>query len=558
MVLYGVVLAWIAGGAVALVGYRLMESAIRQEAADRLRDHVQAAQRLLTDDGFRVEPDDRMELAEIPEALLADLKPLVDRTVPGGRASGFVTWPDRGLCHVTLEHEPAGPRTVVVRSLRGANDLADRLRGILFAEADDSRATVTIFEEDRRIATNVRTNHGERAVGTLVSEPVARQVLGRGEPWSGRAFVVDHWRITCYLPLHSPRGEVLGMLYAGLEEGPYVAESRRHLGVFLLVILGVTVLISVAAWVWGRRLGRPLAALTESSQALAEGEARRILASSGQFEEIDLLTAAFNSMVDRVIQRTEELEASRQTAQSNLDDYLEILAFVAHELKSPLAGAQGRLNLIEEGYVGPVPESMRSSLDAVHRYLRYGVEVAISFNHLSRAESPGFTIRPRPVESLIESVLRPAVEDQRDEAERRRMTIDLSGDDLAVEVDPDMLRVPVDNLLGNAIKYGRENTAVEVRLTADDRAFRLAVRNQGVGVPRDRYGDLFKKFSRIHDAAAEARKGTGVGLFLTRRIVELHGGRVGVEGEHGHWIRFWFEIPRSASDEARATRIGEH
>ena len=74
------------------------------------------------------------------------------------------------------------------------------------------------------------------------------------------------------------------------------------------------------------------------------------------------------------------------------------------------------------------------------------------------------------------------------------------------------------------------------------KGFRVEVRNQGVGVPRERFADLFKKFYRIQDPNLKSRKGTGVGLYLVKKIIDLHGGKVGVDGEYGKWIEFWFEI----------------
>ncbi len=75
---------------------------------------------------------------------------------------------------------------------------------------------------------------------------------------------------------------------------------------------------------------------------------------------------------------------------------------------------------------------------------------------------------------------------------------------------------------------------------------RVDVRNEGIGVPSEKVPNLFSKFYRVQDQAMKATKGTGVGLYLVRRFVELHGGQVGVEGEYGSWIAFWFSLPNRA------------
>ena len=74
----------------------------------------------------------------------------------------------------------------------------------------------------------------------------------------------------------------------------------------------------------------------------------------------------------------------------------------------------------------------------------------------------------------------------------------------------------------------------------------MEVRNQGVGVPADALPNLFRKFYRVQDPATSGTKGTGVGLYLVRRFVELHGGQVAVEGEYGQWIAFSFTVPCTA------------
>jgi signal transduction histidine kinase len=100
------------------------------------------------------------------------------------------------------------------------------------------------------------------------------------------------------------------------------------------------------------------------------------------------------------------------------------------------------------------------------------------------------------------------------------------------------------------VKYGEEGTEILVAVHAPPGAIRVAVTNRGVGVALERMPELFTKFRRIQDPQLRSRKGTGVGLYLVKRIIELHGGQVGVEGEYGKWIRFWSEVPRAGAASA--------
>ena len=91
------------------------------------------------------------------------------------------------------------------------------------------------------------------------------------------------------------------------------------------------------------------------------------------------------------------------------------------------------------------------------------------------------------------------------------------------------------------IKWRSSTVRISTRQAGN--GIRVEVYNEGIGVAPDKIGKLFQKFYRVHDPETKLTKGTGVGLYLVRRFVELHGGGVGVESEYGAWIRFWFQIP---------------
>jgi signal transduction histidine kinase len=289
-----------------------------------------------------------------------------------------------------------------------------------------------------------------------------------------------------------------------------------------------------------------------AAAALGRGERKKIQVLANDPEEVKVLGETFNQMTGEVISRTNELMASREKAQKALNDYLEVLGFVAHELKSPLAGALTQLMVIEGGYAGKVPENLSPPLAAIHRYLEYGHEMALNFNQLSRAESEGFATHKELLADFNEEVIRPAIADFSAEAARHGMTIIPQGESASIKGDPDLMRVTMDNLIGNAVKYGQEGTEIRVTTLKTKEGLRVEVWNEGVGVPKERFSQLFAKFSRIQDPKLKTRKGTGVGLYLVKKIVGLHGGQVGVNGEYGKWIKFWFEIP--SGDFAKNTK----
>ena len=150
------------------------------------------------------------------------------------------------------------------------------------------------------------------------------------------------------------------------------------------------------------------------------------------------------------------------------------------------------------------------------------------------------------IEEFGNEVVRPAMADLESQASARGMKLTLEAEAKRLRGDPDLLRVVMDNLIGNAIKYGREGSTVRISTRQAENAMRVEVFNEGIGVAPDKIGNLFQKFYRVHDPLTKLTKGTGVGLYLVRWFVELQGGRVGVESEYGAWIKFWFQIPSGA------------
>lgn len=118
-------------------------------------------------------------------------------------------------------------------------DLVDSIKEVVFQgqmwQGKDI-GTATIFQKDLRISTNVLTERGERAIGTLLSAQVYEAVLERGEVWADRAFVVNDWYITAYEPIRDPQDRVIGVLYVGLLEEPFSRPQRVLQAVFLAIM----------------------------------------------------------------------------------------------------------------------------------------------------------------------------------------------------------------------------------------------------------------------------------------------------------------------------------
>ena len=155
------------------------------------------------------------------------------------------------------------------------HELVDRLQGMVFSEREyqgKPRGTVTLFLGDVRVATNVLTRDGVRAVGTRVSEAVRHTVLEQGDNYTGAALVVDARYLSAYTPLRDPAGRTIGMIYVGLLEAPYDDMRVRLLARFLVPVAVVGLLVAAVALFIVGRITRPVQALSHSARRMAGGD----------------------------------------------------------------------------------------------------------------------------------------------------------------------------------------------------------------------------------------------------------------------------------------------
>jgi two-component system NtrC family sensor kinase len=411
--------------------------------------------------------------------------------------------------------------------------------------------TVTIFQHDVRIATNVKGPDGSRAVGTRVSAEVYDQVLGKGERWTGPAFVVDAWYLSAYEPLRDPESKIIGMLYVGVLKDRYDDMRNQATRLFIgITLLALAVAVALSSWL-STRLTRPLADLTGGAAEVARGNLDYQLSRTtrGGRDEIDRLTAAFNQMVAALRERDEQLRSSNKELQRTaselqhwVQNYLDILEFITHELKNQIAAMKINLLAVRDGYMGEIAQDQKEALSDVAQTIDRSEEMILNYLNLSRIEKGELQVRALPLQ-LEPDVVRPVLIDFRGRIDEKGMQVEIDlPDDLLVQADPSLLKIVYANLISNAAKYGRQKGTI--RLSGERRGgmAELHVWNDGPGVPQEKIEELFRKFSRLAPPLDE-QPGTGLGLFIAREIVRQHGGEIHAENAEGEWIDFVFTLP---------------
>jgi hypothetical protein len=259
------------------------------------------------------------------------------------------------------------------------------------------------------------------------------------------------------------------------------------------------------------------------------------------------------AVVERLSQAVEKAWRIEQLAAAN-HAYNETLAFVAHELRGPLAAMMAEARLLAGGYSGELTEEQLRRVNRIDARGRYLVRLVGDYLDLARLESGSLKPALTLVGDLVRDVVEPALEVVASELEGRRMRVerDLPGGPVSAHCDPNLLKIVFVNLLSNAVKYGREGGEVRLSVAKEADGLAAAVRNEGPGFPVDQRSRLFKKFSRVRTPELLSEKGTGIGLYTCWRIVRMHGGRITADSEEGRWAEFGFRIPQPVPEGAGA------
>jgi signal transduction histidine kinase len=257
-----------------------------------------------------------------------------------------------------------------------------------------------------------------------------------------------------------------------------------------------------------------------------------------------------SELEERIKQLTLELaraHASRAQAEMANRSKEAFLATVSHELRRPLTAILGWTHMLREGHTADTARGLKVIERSAHIQLRLIEELL----DLSRAG----TGQLRVVASLVNlnTVVRNATEAMRPQAAARRLELvtSFARDDIAVSGDGMRLHQVVGNLLANAIKFTPDGGRITVSLEPVGPHARIVVADTGIGIDPALLPHIFERFWQAEPAAAPAREGLGIGLWIVRRLVELHGGSIAAESRGpGSGTRMTVTLPVASRDVA--------
>lgn len=269
---------------------------------------------------------------------------------------------------------------------------------------------------------------------------------------------------------------------------------------------------------------------------------------------------ADDAMLEELSRVNNELaNLQREMAKANIElarlneEKNRLLGMAAHDLRNPLGVILNYARFLERAAGARLDARERQFIAQVEKSSRFMLRLVEDLLDVSQIEAGRLNLALAPLD--LAALLRDNVELNRVLAAARDIAIelDLPPAPLMVRADAAKLEQVLNNLIGNAVKYSPPGSAVSVALTFDADQATVRVRDQGPGIPAAELGRLFQPFSKTSVKASGGEKSTGLGLAIMRRIVEGHGGRVGVDSRVGAGSTFSFSLPTAAPEIPAAT-----
>ena len=344
-----------------------------------------------------------------------------------------------------------------------------------------------------------------------------------------------------------------------------------YLGIVALVMGGaLAAALLLSAWLQ-RALTRPILEVAAAARAVVERRDYSVRAGRSTDDEIGVLADAFNSMLKEVDTRSQALVASNQSLQREMLERIEaeealrvadrrkdeFLATLAHELRNPLAPIRNALYLMQTSRNDP--EITANARAMIERQLHQMVRLVDDLLDVSRISTGKLALRRERVE--LRSVAQNAVEavEPLFLARNHTLQVELPPAGVYVNADPTRLAQVFLNLLNNAAKFTDPGGRIDFGLKVECGELVARVRDNGIGIAPEMRDVIFDMFAQADRSLERSTMGLGVGLSLSRRLVELHGGTIEVKSEGvGRGAEFIVRIPVPSTDVTRdvqSTRI---
>lgn len=353
-------------------------------------------------------------------------------------------------------------------------------------------------------------------------------------------------------------GRTYFAMFASFDNQPWsvgiYGSEQHYLGVLkdnqffnLMFAFAIGVISSFIGFLIARKISKPIKQLGQVAHAVSRDGLQASIdeVSRSPFREIQDTTDAFSRMM-------KDLKAAEKSKQA----LSVFISSMAHELRTPMTAIIGFSQMMQASQNEPLSKQQNEFINIILESANHQIDLINQVLDLAKIQSgtraPSLgVVNPREVISQCIDFLKFL-------AEKKRIKVEFYCDGMTapnVLADHGHLKQAMLNLISNAIKFNRDEGFVKIWCEAAETPgfLKILVSDNGAGIPMDRIGEIFEPFNRL-DFETSAVEGTGIGLSITKELVELMGGEIGVESTPGEGTTFWIEMPLIDSDAEHAVR----
>ncbi len=411
------------------------------------------------------------------------------------------------------------------------NNYTQYLNRFLNIYADDVDSDIIIIDNSCMVVMSISDNE-KLAKGTYVRTESVQRALDQNKYFEkgtlGGIYKEDRYIST--KAIHgSNNSDIIGVVIISANTKDIDNFMSMVMQIFFLAAIATLSMSILAIGVFSYNMVKPLRQMSTAAKQFGKGDFSVRVSATGN-DEIKELATAFNNMA-------ESLSASETTRKS-------FVANVSHELKTPMTTIAGFIDGILDGTIPP--EKQNHYLHIVSDEIKRLSRLVRSMLNLSRIDSGELKLNYQTFDLL--DVLVNVIITFEQEIDRK--VIDIKGLDMitpkSVYGDKDLLHQVVYNLVENAVKFTNDGGYIEFNIIESLERFDFMIKNSGMGIGASEIEHVFERFYKTDKSRSKDKKGLGLGLYLVRSIIRLHGGDISAKSNVGEYTEFDFYIPKIA------------